>query len=278
MDARSLDEKFTLTATLSAEINPASPVIMGGNYKENIGRASRLGYRAVELHWANPLEIPLDEISSICDAYDMKISAFATGRAYVQEGLSLIDDDDSVRCAALQRLLAHVDAASRFHAAVIIGCIRGNIPAGSANATYMERFAAAAHTIAGYAAKRNVSIFLEAINRYENNYLNTAKETADFIRKYELPNTKILLDTFHMNIEEADPPGAVIECGDLLGYVHVADSTRRYAGAGHIDFQSIASALESIHYQGHLSAECLPLPDSQTALENWIKGIKTYFI
>ena len=44
---------------------------------------------------------------------------------------------------------------------------------------------------------------LEAINRYESNYMNKAGEIADFIRRYELPATKVLMDVFHMNIEEA---------------------------------------------------------------------------
>jgi sugar phosphate isomerase/epimerase len=131
--------------------------------------------------------------------------------------------------------------------------------------------------VAEYAQERNVSIVFEAINRFENNYLNTAQETVAFIRENGLPNTKILLDTFHMNIEDADMSKAIFDCGDLLGYVHIADSNRHYAGAGHINMKEIFSALKKINYSGYISAECLPLPDENTALAGWIQGIKSSF-
>ncbi|HWQ80219.1 MAG TPA: sugar phosphate isomerase/epimerase family protein [Anaerovoracaceae bacterium] len=272
-----LPAELKLSATLAAELNPASPVVMAGDPAERIALASRLGYDAVELHWADPAHIPLAAIASACQKYQMTVSAFATGRAYVQEGLSLIHEDEANRSAAILRLRDFVDAASAFGAAVIIGCIRGNLAPETPRAASLERLAHSAGIIAEYAQARNVGIVFEAINRYENNYLNTAHETAAFIREYELPNTKILLDTFHMNIEDADIPEAILACGDLLGYVHVADSNRRFAGAGHIDLRGIIHSLSAAGYQGFLSAECLPLPDSETALSGWIRGVKEAF-
>lgn len=277
MDAHDFTGKIKFSATLTAEISKTSPVIMAGDCAERIRRASQLGYHAVELHWADPRKIPLDEIVSACENYNMKISAFATGRAYFQEGLNLTHDDDNIRKASIERVFGFVDAAARCDAVVIIGCIRGNIPAGEPDDVYLRRFAHSIHTVAKYAESRNVGIVLEAINRYENNYLNTAKETADFISEFALPNVKILLDTFHMNIEETSPAEAITDCAGHLGYIHIADSNRRYAGAGHIDFRKIAAAVYAAGYQGYISAECLPLPDSETALSNWIKEIKDVF-
>jgi sugar phosphate isomerase/epimerase len=207
----------------------------------------------------------------------MGISAFATGRAYVQDGLSLIHEDSDNRAAAIKRLKDFVDAAAPYEATVIIGCIRGNLPSEASRASALERLAHSTQIIAEYALSRNVGIVFEAINRFENNYLNTAQETAAFIRDNNLPNTKILLDTFHMNIEDADMSKAILDCGDLLGYVHIADSNRHFAGAGHINFKEIIHALKSAGYQGCISAECLPLPDSETALAGWIQGVKNAF-
>jgi sugar phosphate isomerase/epimerase len=207
----------------------------------------------------------------------MEISAFATGRAYVQEGLSLIHEDSDSRKAAVKRLNDYVDAASPFGATVIIGCIRGNLISEANRMTSLERLADSTRIAANYAQERNVGIVFEAINRFENNYLNTALETAAFIRENDLPNTKILLDTFHMNIEDADMPRAILGCGDQLGYIHIADSNRHFAGAGHIDLKEIVKALKMVNYQGFVSAECLPLPDSDAALSGWIRGVKNSF-
>lgn len=272
-----LPAQIRLAATLSAELNFSAPVIMAGNPAERIALASRLGYDAVELHWADPSQIPLKEISSACSENHMEISAFATGRAYVQEGLSLIHEDGTIRTAAIKRLKEFVDAASPYEATVIIGCIRGNLTSEASRASSLERLASSTRIVAEYAKSRNVGIVFEAINRFENNYLNTAQETAAFIRENDLPNTKILLDTFHMNIEDADMSKAIIDCGDLLGYIHIADSNRHYAGAGHIDLKKIINSLNTADYKGYISAECLPLPNSTTALAGWIQGVKDSF-
>lgn len=272
-----LPEQIKLSATLSAELNPSSPVIMAGNPKERIALASRLGYDSVELHWSNPADIPLAEIAAACEASNMAISAFATGRAYVQEGLSLTHEDKENREAAIQRLKDFVDAASPYQATVIIGCIRGNLKSEEARKPTLELLAYSTRIIAEYAQECGVGIVFEAINRYENNYLNTAQETAEFIQANHLPNTKILLDTFHMNIEDSDMSKAILDCGDLLGYIHIADSNRHYAGAGHINLKEIIKSLKAAGYQGCLSAECLPLPNSEAAMSGWIAGVKDAF-
>ena len=272
-----LPPQIKLSATLASEGNPSSPVIMAGDPAERIALASRLGYDAIELHWADPSVIPLAEIGIACREHQMEISAFATGRAYVQEGLSLTHQEEENRSAAIKRLKDFVDAASPFGATVIIGCIRGNLSSESSRTSSLERLAYSTQIIAEYAKERNVGIVFEAINRYENNYLNTAQETASFIRGNKLPNTKILLDTFHMNIEDADMQKAILDCGDLLGYIHIADSNRHYAGAGHINLKDIINSLKEVNYHGYLSAECLPLPNSATALAGWIQGVKDAF-
>lgn len=272
-----LPEQIKLAATLSAELNPSAPVIMAGDPAGRIALASELGYDAIELHWANPAQIPLAEIDSECKKNGLEISAFATGRAYVQEGLSLIHEDGENRTAAVKRLKDFVDAAAPYQATVIIGCIRGNLSAEDDGRRSLDRLAKSTRTVAEYAREKNVGIVFEAINRFENNYLNTAQETAAFIRENDLPNTRILLDTFHMNIEDADLSKAILDCGDLLGYIHIADSNRRFAGAGHIDLKEIFNSLKAVDYKGFISAECLPLPDSETALSGWIQGVKNAF-
>ncbi|MDR1907482.1 MAG: sugar phosphate isomerase/epimerase [Holosporales bacterium] len=272
-----LPDQMKLSATLTAELNQYAPVIMAGEPASKIAMASRLGYDAIELHWANPTHIPLKKITAACRENQVGISAFATGRAYVQEGLSLIHEDSDNRKAAIKRLKDFIDAASSHAATVIIGCIRGNLVSEAHREIALKTLAHSTKIVAEYAQERNAGIVFEAINRFENNYLNTALETVAFIKENDLPNTKILLDTFHMNIEDADMTHAILNAGDLLGYVHIADSNRHYAGAGHIDLKEIFNALRKVNYKGYISAECLPLPDADTSLAGWIRGVKNAF-
>lgn len=272
-----LPEQMLLGATLAAEINPASPMIMGGDPADRIRRASQLGYDALELYWPGPDRIPMKEISEACKRHDMKICAFATGNAYLRDGLSLIDPDKAVREAALQRLKDFVDAAAPWGAIVIIGSIRGNVKPGESKEAAKDLLAEGLRSAALYGKDLGVGFRVEAINRFENNYLNNSREILSFFQDYQLPNVKVMLDTFHMNIEEPDPVESILNCGDLLGYFHIADSNRLYPGAGHIPLQQIIDALRKIDYRGPITAECLPLPDQDTALEHWIKSVKGCF-
>lgn len=267
--------ELKLACTITTQPTATAPVLLGGDLTESIKLAAELGYDAVELHWADPGQIDLDRLQQICHQNHINVSAFGTGRAYVNEGLSLIDPDKLIRQQAISRLTDFIDAAVPFQATVIIGCIRGNLAPDDDPQRMMERLAESTHQVAVYAAAHNVSMVFEAINRYENNYLNTASETFGFIRNHRFPNTKILLDTFHMNIEDPDLEQAIVDSGDLLGYVHFADSNRWYVGAGHIDFQKIMQALNRIGYDGYISAECLPLPHSLSAAKQWIDGVRT---
>ena len=87
------------------------------------------------------------------------------------------------------------------------------------------------------------------------------------MERIERPDVAVLLDAFHMNIEEVSLGAAIRATGAHLGHFHLVDSNRRAAGMGHVDFAEVAAALRDIHYEGWLSAEILPLPDDRAAAE-----------
>lgn len=263
-----------LAITLSAVTNSTTPVVLAGGLEEAIGFASDLGYDGLELHFASPLETPLDEIIRHTKAKNIAVSAFATGRSYTRDGLSLIDSNPKIREEAIGRLKSFVDEAAPFEATVILGCIRGNLLDPAHKEDSLSLLAESTREVALYAKNKNVQLVFEAINRYENNYLNNAAETLEFIEKHNIPNTKLLLDTFHMNIEEADICKAVEESKGMIGYVHFADNNRLFPGSGHIPFGKIVDSLKVIDYKGYISAECLPLPTPEEAAKAWIKTIK----
>jgi sugar phosphate isomerase/epimerase len=106
---------------------------------------------------------------------------------------------------------------------------------------------------------------LEAINRYENNYLNSSEETSAFVERIGSPKVQVLLDTYHMNIEERDNAVAIRTAGPRLRHFHISDNNRRYPRDGQIDFSKILKALQEIEYGGWLSMEYLPAPNELEA-------------
>ena len=116
-----------------------------------------------------------------------------------------------------------------------------------------------------YAGRRDVLILLEPINRYETDVVNTAEQGAELIEACGCGNVKLLLDTFHMNIEEPSIEDSIRKAGEHLGYIHFADSNRHAPGMGHTAFESILETLTEIGYAGPIVLEILPWPDDEQA-------------
>ena len=96
----------------------------------------------------------------------------------------------------------------------------------------------------------------EVVNRFEQYLLNTAREGVAFVKQLESPNAKVLLDTFHMNIEEDDLVQAILETGDLLGHFHVGERNRKPPGSTNsLPWKEMAGALRQIGYQGAVVME-----------------------
>ena len=125
----------------------------------------------------------------------------------------------------------------------------------------------AVRRIADFAGERGVTLGLEVVNRYESNLLNTAAQALEFIDEVGQPHVCVHLDTYHMNIEEADLAAPVLACGQRLGYVHIGENHRGYLGAGHIDFAQFFGALAQIGYQGTVTFELLVGHRQRAAVE-----------
>jgi D-psicose/D-tagatose/L-ribulose 3-epimerase len=110
-------------------------------------------------------------------------------------------------------------------------------------------------TLCRTAAEHDVMICLEPLNRFETDFINTCEQALEMIHRVDSPALKILLDTFHMNIEEKNPARAIRKAGRHLGHVHVSGSDRGTPGNDHTDWPSIARALNTIRYTGPVVIE-----------------------
>jgi sugar phosphate isomerase/epimerase len=94
------------------------------------------------------------------------------------------------------------------------------------------------------------------------------------IKRVGVENFGLLLDTFHMSIEEPDIEATIRKCGMSIFHFHVADSNRWYPGAGHLDFKSILKTLFATGYSGWVSGEFLPNPDAETAAKEAVTYLR----
>jgi D-psicose/D-tagatose/L-ribulose 3-epimerase len=106
-----------------------------------------------------------------------------------------------------------------------------------------------------YAESKGKFIYMEPLNRFETDFINTCDQALKMVKDVDSPALKLHLDTFHMNIEEKDQAAAIRKAGKLLGHVHACGCDRGTPGNDHIDWKGIAKALKDIKYDGDVVIE-----------------------
>lgn len=254
-----------LSVVLSTQQTQFQAASFSGSLAQNIADIAAMGYDGVELAIRDPMLVDVDALEALTREHGLRVPAIGTGQAWNEEKLSFTDPDESVRRAAIERVKSHVPLAARFNAVIIIGLLRGIIKPSITQEQGMAWVCEALQECSTAAKPYGVRLALEPINRYETTLVNSVAHGMALIDRVGADNFGLLLDTFHMNIEEPDILQSISTCGDRIFHFHVADSNRWYPGAGHLDFSGILSRLQSTGYDGFVSGEFMPLPDPLTA-------------
>lgn len=263
-------------AIQTPEVPKIVPVaLLQGSFEEKLQKAAAFGYNGVEIISTNPAELDQQALKAQIQALGLQVSAVASGGMGFAAGLTLLNPDPEIAALAYQRLLALIDFAHSLEAEVVtIGSFRGR--AVGDKATSLQKLGEVLHAAGEVAAPKGVRLALEPLNRFEGDLLHTVAETLAFIEQVGHSALGILIDTFHVNIEEASytqPYQQALAAGRLF-YAHLGDNNRRPPGQGLIDFKAILTTLCEGGYEGWLSAELLPLPDPDQAARLTIEFIR----
>ncbi|MFQ5341704.1 MAG: 5-keto-L-gluconate epimerase [Anaerolineae bacterium] len=263
-----------LSIVLSTHAAQFQAATFKGDFEDNVAKIAGLGYDGVELAIRDPNLVDGDELEQIATRYNLTVPAIGTGQAWGEEGLSFTDPDLAVRAAAIERVKSHVPLAARFDAVIIIGLLRGIVKPGVDHGQAMDWLVGALQACSAAAGPANVRLALEPINRYETTLINNVAQGLELIERVGADNFGLLLDTFHMNIEEPSMEDSIRQAGDRIFHFHVADSNRWYPGAGHLDFRRLLETLFGTGYAGFVSGEFLPEPDADTAAREAIAHLR----
>jgi D-psicose/D-tagatose/L-ribulose 3-epimerase len=109
--------------------------------------------------------------------------------------------------------------------------------------------------VARYAAEKDVSLGVEAINRYETYLINLASQADAMLDRIDEPNMFVHLDTYHMNIEEKGFYDPIVATGPRMQYIHLSESDRGTPGTGNVHWNEVFRGLKALDYDGHLVME-----------------------
>jgi D-psicose/D-tagatose/L-ribulose 3-epimerase len=185
-----------------------------------------------------------------------------------------LSDDANARAAALDYAKWTIDCTAALGAPILAGPMHSTLGHFSgAGPTKEERKRGIAfHRKAGdYAAKKGVTFALEALNRFECYFLNTAEQLADYLDEVDHPHVKAMYDTFHANIEEKDPVKAVKAIKKHMVHVHISENDRGTPGKGHVPWPETYKALRQAKYDGWLTIEAFgrAMPQLAAATRVW---------
>jgi D-psicose/D-tagatose/L-ribulose 3-epimerase len=109
--------------------------------------------------------------------------------------------------------------------------------------------------LAKVADGQGVVLCVEPLNRFETSFINLAAQAIEVVERVNHPACQIMLDTFHMNIEEKSLGAAIRSVGRRLRHVHACENDRGAPGSGNVTWSEVAAALKDIHYQGPVVIE-----------------------
>ncbi len=258
--------RLSLTIQTSEVPIPVPVALLSGTFEEKLARAAYLGADGVELMSTDPTELDVDSIGASLQRHGLNVAGIGSGAVAFAAGLTLLHADQAQAERAETRLRRLIDFAAAVGSPLVtVGSFRGRLS--SVRTGGRERLVAILRDAAEYAESHGVRLAVEPLNRYETDVVLNAEEGLAFVDEVRHPALGLLLDTYHVNIEETswtEPFQRVMAAGRLW-HVHLGDNNRWFPGNGLIDFPAIVTTLREIDYGGYLSAELLAKPDPDTA-------------
>ncbi len=245
----------------------------------SVGRKHEKLLRDIKATGFDGVEIPIFEgtpddyrrLGALLDGIGLERTAVS---AMSDPSINLISPDAATRKRGIAYMQWTIDCAAALGALTLSGPLHstlGQFSGTGPTAAELRRSISSQRTIGDHAAERGVTVALEALNRFECYLVNTMEDLAAHIDAIGHPNIRAMYDTFHSNIEEADPVGAFTRNADLIVHVHISENDRGVPGRGNIPWPEIFKAIRASGYDGWLTIEAFgrALKDLAAATKVW---------
>jgi D-psicose/D-tagatose/L-ribulose 3-epimerase len=210
------------------------------------------------------IELPFEGIDSFNYAQAAAIikdhGLAVTTAAVIEAEQDLIHPNQKIRDKGMAYVRHCIEAANTLGATNLIGPMYSAVGR-TWQATEAERsrdmdlLVSQLSNLVVYAADHGVTLCIEPLNRFETSFINLASQAIELVDRVDHPHCQIMLDTFHMNIEETSMGEAIRAVGPRLRHVHACENDRGAPGSGHIPWLDVAQALKDINYEGPVVIE-----------------------
>jgi D-psicose/D-tagatose/L-ribulose 3-epimerase len=217
---------------------------------------AELGFDWIEVPVENPHDFDYSRAAQLIQAHDLGISVVAV----MTGDRDLLHRREEIRENGARYVRHCIDAANACGATRIVGPFysavgRLWVSEPEQRAQEMELLVPRLIELADYAGEHDVELCVEPVNRFETSFINTAAQAVELVDRVEHTSFKVVLDTFHMNIEERSIGDAIRSVGPRLRHMHAGENDRGIIGRGHTPWKEIAQALNDVDYDGALVIE-----------------------
>ncbi len=233
--------------------------VLPDDYRENrefralLALLRELGFWGIELNLSEPKNFHFDAVVEFLGSFDLRFSMFATGLTARRMGLSLSHPDEEVRRRSVAACRNMIEWIGSPDTGMIIGLLKGG-PAADGMAA-RRQFTRSLAEIMPAADERNVLVLVEATNHQETVVANTVDQAVELIATCGARQARVLPDTYHMVIEEADMIGTLSRNAAHIPSLHLSDENRLFPGLGKFDFSAFLTALQATGYSGRVAIE-----------------------
>jgi sugar phosphate isomerase/epimerase len=244
--------------------------------EQTFAALSDVGYDGVEIMVRHPESIDPAALNRLLAQHHLVAPIVGTGPIGLGRNLSLSAADAAVRTQAIGAARQAIEFCAGIGAMLNIGQFRGASRDPVEQKGMPERFAGSLQELLVTAEASGVRIALEPQNRFQSTFLRTIAETLSFVETIGSPRLGLVVDSFHMNIEESDFCEPLRRAGERVFHVHFADNQRGAPGTGHIPFDRIVQTLREIRYAGSISLEVEQVPTPAEAARSAIEGARRF--
>jgi sugar phosphate isomerase/epimerase len=264
-----MQPKFAFTA--NAPDVRGKGLAWSGEPERIFGSLKHIGYDGVEIFVRDPNELDAGKFRRMLGDCGLAVAAVGTGPVVAEDKLYLTHDDAALRRRAVARGKAVADFAAELGAQMNIGKFRGDVGGNPDKQAWMDE---GVLSIAAHARTKNTFITIEPQNRFGCDNGNTTRQALAWLRALNAPNVKLMLDVFHMQIDDACIPASFMEAAAETIHVHFADTNRGCPGSGSIDFALVLRMLNAMRYDRFISMEIRQIPDSERAARQALAYVK----
>jgi D-psicose/D-tagatose/L-ribulose 3-epimerase len=229
-----------------------------------IDRARDFGFSVFEVGLLNLAAVDPTAIRRRAEAVDMTL----IGSMGLPKDKGLATSDRSVRSQTVAFLKAAVEATRDMGAQIFGGmmyAVPGRFSGKGPTEAEIQWIVDGLSEVAVFAQNQGVTLALEPVNRFESYLLNTAAQAQSLVDQIDQPNVGLLLDTFHMNIEDRGIAATIRRHAKSLRHLHLNESDRGMLGNANIDWPALFAALKEIGYRGAASLETFAAPNPNLA-------------